>query len=86
MEFELMSAKHWTDSKRILKDYPQIANEFKVQIIDTTEETEYGKRLVDSEVFITINTLEDLIKLNEIVEVEIIISGDEILIYDDYIE
>ena len=86
MEFELMSAKHWTDSKRILKDYPQIANEFKVQIIDTTEETEYGKRLVDSEVFITINTLEDLIKLNEIVEVEIIINGDEILIYDDYIE
>ena len=86
MEFELMSAKHWTDSKRILKDYPQIANEFKVQIIDTTEETEYGKRLVDSEVFITINTLEDLIKLNGIVEVEIIINGDEILIYDDYIE
>ena len=86
MEFELMSAKHWTDSKRILKDYPQIANEFKVEVIDTTEETEYGKRLVDSEVFITINTLEDLIKLNEIVEVEIIINGDEILIYDDYIE
>lgn len=86
MKFELMSAKHWTDSKRILNDYPQIAKEFKVQIIDTTEETECGKRLVDSEVFITINTLEDLIKLNEIVEVEIIINGDEILIYDDYIE
>ena len=86
MEFELMSAKCYTNSKRLLKDYPQIANEFKVQIIDTTEETEYGKRLVDSEVFITINTLEDLIKLNEIVEVEIIINGDEILIYDDYIE
>lgn len=86
MEFELMSAKYWLDSKQILNDYPQIAKEFKVQIIDTTEETEYGKRLVDSEVFITINTLEDLIKLNEIVEVEIIINGDEILIYDDYIE
>ena len=86
MEFELMSAKHWVDSKHILKDYPQIANEFKVEVIDTTEETEYGKRVVDSEVFITINTLEDLIKLNEIVEVEIIINGDEILIYDDYIE
>lgn len=86
MQFELMSAKYWLDSKRILNDYPQIAKEFKVQIVDTTEETEYGKRLVDSEVFITINTLEDLIKLNEIVEVEIIINGDEILIYDDYIE
>lgn len=86
MEFQLMSAKYWVDFKRILKDYPQIANEFKVRVVDTTKETEYGKRLVDSEVFITINTLEDLIKLNEILEVEIIISGDEILIYDDYIE
>ena len=38
MEFQLMSARYWSDFKRILNDYPQIANEFKVQIIDTTEE------------------------------------------------
>ena len=86
MEFQLMSAKYWSDFKRILNDYPQIANEFKVRIVDTTEEYESGERYINSEVYITINTLEDLIKLNEIVEVEIIISGDEILIYDDYIE
>ena len=86
MEFQLMSAKYWSDFKRILNDYPQIANEFKVRIVDTTEEYESGKRYINSEVYITINTLEDLIKLNEIIEVEIIISGDEILIYDDYIE
>ena len=86
MEFQLMSAKYWSDFKRLLNDYPQIANEFKVQIIDTTQEYENGDRYVDSEIYITINTLEDLIKLNEIIEVEIIINGDEILIYDDYIE
>ena len=86
MEFQLMSAKYWSDFKRILNDYPQIANEFKVRIVDTTEEYESSERYINSEVYITINTLEDLIKLNEIVEVEIIISGDEILIYDDYIE
>ena len=86
MEFEITSAKYWCDFKRVLDDHPRIANEFKVQIIDTTVEDERGKRYINSEVYITINTLEDLIKLNEIVEVEIIISSDEILIYDDYIE
>ena len=86
MEFELTSAKYWCDFKRVLEDHPRIANEFKVQIIDTTVEDERGKRYINSEVYITIDTLEDLIKLNEIIEVEIIISGDEILIYDDYIE
>ena len=29
MEFQLMSARYWSDFKRILNDYPQIANEFK---------------------------------------------------------
>ena len=86
MEFEITSAKYWCDFKRVLDDHPRIANEFKVRIVDTTEEYESGERYINSEVYITINTLEDLIKLNEIVVVEIIISGDEILIYDDYIE
>ena len=44
MEFQLMSAKYWSDFKRILNDYPQIANEFKVRIVDTTEEYENGER------------------------------------------
>ena len=55
MEFQLMSAKYWSDFKRLLNDYPQIANEFKVQIIDTTEEYESGERYVNSEVYITLN-------------------------------
>lgn len=86
MEFQLMSAKYWSDFKRILNDYPQIADEFKVQIIDTTEEYESGNRYIDSEVYITINTLDDLIKLIDIVNCEVVFNGDEILIYDDYIE
>ena len=86
MEFQLMSAKYWSDFKRILNDYPQIANEFKIQIIDTTKEYESGDRYIDSEVYITINTLDDLIKLVDIIDDSIIFNGDEILIYDDYIE
>lgn len=86
MEFQLMSAKYWSDFKRILNDYPQIANEFKVQIIDTTKEYESGDRYIDSEVYITINTLDDLIKLVDIIDDSVIFNGDEILIYDDYIE
>ena len=78
MEFQLMSAKYWVDFKRLLNDYPQIANEFKVRIVDTEDD--------DSEVYITINTLEDLIKLVDIIDDSVIFNGDEILIYDDYIE
>ena len=86
MEFQLMRAKYWSDFKRIVNDYPQIANEFKVQIIDTTKEYESGDRYIDSEVYITINTLDDLIKLVDIIDDSVIFNGDEILIYDDYIE
>ena len=78
MEFQLMSAKYWVDFKRLLKDYPQIAEEFKVRIVDTEDD--------DSEVYITINTLEDLIKLVDIIDDSVIFNGDEIMIYDDYIE
>ena len=86
MEFQLMSAKYWVDFKRLLNDYPQIANEFKVQIIDTTQEYENGNHFIDSEVYITINTLDDLMKLVDIIDDSVIFNGDEILIYDDYIE
>lgn len=78
MEFQLMSAKYWVDFKRLLKDYPQIAERFKVRIVDTEDN--------DSEVYITINTLEDLIKLVDIIDDSVIFNGDEIMIYDDYIE
>ena len=78
MEFQLMSAKYWVDFKRLLKDYPQIAEEFKVRVVDTED--------IDSEVYITIDTLEDLIKLVDIIDDSVIFNGDEILIYDDYIE
>ena len=86
MEFQLMSARYWSDFKRILNDYPQIANEFKVQIIDTTVEDERGKRYINSEVYITIDTLEDFVKLIDIIDDSVIFNGDEIMIYDDYIE
>ena len=78
MEFQLMSAKHWYDFKQILDDYPQIAEEFKVRVVDTEDD--------DSEVYITIDTLEDLIKLVDIIDDSVIFNGDEIMIYDDYIE
>ena len=86
MEFQLMSAKYWSDFKRLLNDYPQIAKEFKVRVVDTTQEYESGNRYVDSEVYITINTLEDLVKLVDIIDDSVVFNGDEILIYDDYIE
>ena len=86
MKFQLMSAKYWSDFKRLLNDYPQIANEFKVQTIDTTQEYENGNRYIDSEVYITIDTLEDLIRFIDIVDESVMFNGDEILIYDDYIE
>ena len=38
MEFQLMSAKHWYDFKQILDDYPQIAEEFKVRVVDTEDD------------------------------------------------
>ena len=78
MEFQLMSAKHWYDFKQILDDYPQIAEEFKVRVVDTEDD--------DSEVYITIDTLKDLIKLVDIIDDSVIFNGDEIMIYDDYIE
>ena len=86
MEFQLMSAKYWSDFKRILNDYPQIANEFKVKIIDTTEEYGNGERYINSEVYITLNTLEDFVKLVDVIDDSVIFNGDEILIYDDFIE
>ena len=86
MEFEITSAKYWCDFKRVLDDHPRIANEFKVQIIDTTVEDERGKRYINSEVYITLNTLEDFVKLVDVIDDSVIFNGDEILIYDDYIE
>ena len=86
MEFQLMSAKYWVDFKRLLKDYPQIEKEFKVRVVDTTQEYENGNRYIDSEVYITISTLDDLIKLIDIIDESVMFNGDEILIYDDYIE
>ena len=86
MEFQLMSAKYWCDFKRVLDDHPRIANEFKVQIIDTTEEYGNCNRYINSEVYITLNTLEDFVKLVDIIDDSVIFNGDEIMIYDDYIE
>ena len=86
MEFQLMSARYWSDFKRILNDYPQIANEFKVQIIDTTVVDERGKRYINSEVYITIDTLEDFVKLVDVVDCGIVFNGREIRVCDDYLE
>ena len=86
MEFEITSAKcakYYTNSKRLLKDYPQIAKEFKVRVADTGKD---DSEVYIYEVYITINTLEDLVKLKNIVDCGIIFNGDEIIIYDDYIE
>ena len=86
MEFELTSAKYWCDFKRVLDDHPRIVNEFKVQIIDTTLEDERGKRYINSEVYITIDTLEDLIKLTDVIDCGVVFNRREIRICDDYLE
>ena len=83
MEFELTSAKYYTNSKRLLKDYPQIAKEFKVRVADTGKD---DSEVYIYEVYITINTLEDLIKLTEVVDCGIVFNGREIRICDDYFE
>lgn len=76
MEYRLQSAKYWSDHDRVLKDYPKIKEEFKVRV---------EKKTYDSEVYITINTLEELHRLIE-VTTEIVFNGDTILIYNDYLE
>lgn len=83
MEFQLMRAKYCVNSKRLLKDYPQIAKEFKIRVADTGDD---DSEVYIYEVYITINTLEDLVKLTNIVDCGLIFNGDEIMIYDDYIE
>lgn len=76
MEYKLLSAKYGSQHDRILKDYPKIEEEFKVRI---------KRRVYDSDVYITINTLEELHRFIEITT-DIVIDGSTIIIYNDYLE
>ena len=76
MEYKLLSAKYGSQHDRILKDYPKIEEEFKVRI---------KRRVYDSDVYITINTLEELHRFIEITT-DIVIGGSTIIIYNDYLE
>ena len=76
MEYKLLSAKYGSQHDRILKDYPKIEEEFKVRI---------KRRVYDSDVYITINTLEELHRFIEITT-DIVIGGSTIIIYNGYLE
>ena len=76
MEYKLLSAKYGSQHDRILKDYPKIEEEFKVRI---------KRRVYDTDVYITINTLEELHRFIEITT-DIVIGGSTIIIYNDYLE
>lgn len=76
MEYKLLSAKHVSQHDRILKDYPKIEEEFKVRI---------KRRVYDTDVYITINTLEELHRFIEITT-DIVIGGSTIIIYNGYLE
>ena len=76
MEYKLLSAKHGSQHDRILKDYPKIEEEFKVRI---------KRRVYDTDVYITINTLEELHRFIEITT-DIVIGASTIIIYNGYLE
>lgn len=76
MEYKLLSAKYGSQHDRILKDYPKIEEEFKVRI---------KRRVYDTDVYITINTLEELHRFIEITT-DIVIGGSTIIIYNGYLE
>ena len=76
MKFELWSAEHWDNSVEVLKDYPQIEQNFKVELDLKVDYT--GNVIIDS--------LEDLIKFTEIIECNIVFDVDKITIYDGYLE
>ena len=86
MEYRLMSAKYWMNFERILKDYPEIKDNFIVRVEDTSRTDGQGRLHKDSELYVTINTLEELKRFIDVVGNEIMFDGEEILIYDDYIE
>ena len=86
MEYRLMSAKYWMNFERILKDYPEIKDNFIVRVEDTSRTDSQGRFHRDSELYVTINTLEELKRFIDVVGNEIMFDGEEILIYDDYIE
>lgn len=76
MKFELWSAEHWDNSVEVLKDYPQIEQNFKVEL----------DAKVDYTAYVIIDSLEDLIKFTEIIECNIVFDVDKITIYDGYLE
>ena len=76
MKFELWSAEHWDDGVEVLKDYPQIEQNFKVEL----------DAKVDYTAYVIIDSLEDLIKFTEIIECNIVFDVDKITIYDGYLE
>ena len=76
MKFELWSAQHWDNSVEVLKDYPQIEQNFKVELDSKVDYTAY----------IIIDSLEDLIKFTEIIECSIVFDVGRIMIYDGYLE
>lgn len=77
MEFPVVSATHWCSGRKTLEDYPQIKENFK-----TREEI---KDRIDI-TYVTINSLEDLLKFIDIVGHEVVLGDNGLMIYDNYLE
>ncbi len=78
MKFRISCAEHW-DTSGFVKKYKDILKEFDLEI------EPYG---YDASAWITINSLEELFKLGETVNEQLVFDTKrmEITIYDSYLE
>lgn len=74
MEFILDDSSYSMTYDDLERKYPQVIGNFKIVV---------G---VDSAVYITIDSMDELMKFIELVDCEVIVDTDTIMIYDGYIE
>ena len=82
MKFKIRCAEHW-DTNGFVKKYKDILKEFNLEI--EPYDDDYG---YDASAWITINSLEELFKLGETVNEQLVFDTKrmEITIYDYYLE
>ena len=87
MEFRISAASCWGKDGRMIERYPFLKDKVRTEQLTKTEGTQYGSfTYTREECFIEIATLEELIELSKMCGTEIIISDNELEIYDDYRE
>lgn len=89
MEFRITRAGN-TD--KMWEEYPQIKENFKTKHIEKKKKNIFGEVFTYIENIVEISTLEDLLKLRELVKNDLVITNNyfsndlRIIIYDDYLE